>query len=58
MVIEPMPPEDVVRSILVADAGDRAHDIAILAHPDHCADLKQRQINAILALPRLVPGLR
>jgi hypothetical protein len=44
MTSEPMSPEEVVRSILDADATGHAHNIARLAHPDFRADLRQRQI--------------
>ncbi|WP_424593007.1 hypothetical protein [Bradyrhizobium sp.] len=44
-----MSPEDVVRTILDADATGRALDIAKLAHPDFCADLKQRQVFSLKA---------
>ena len=57
MTSEPMSPEEVVQSILDADATGRAHDIAILAHPDYCADLKQRQIFSLKAQSGSDPGL-
>src|SRR6185437_1588761 len=49
MTTGPRSPEDVIQSILAADAGGRARDIAALAHPDYCADLKQRQIFSLKA---------
>jgi len=52
-----MSPEEVVQSILDADATGRAHDIANLAHPDYCADLKQRQIFSLKAQSGSDPGL-
>jgi hypothetical protein len=57
MTSEPMSPEEVVQSILDADATGRAHDIATLAHPDYCADLKQRQIFSLRAQSGSDPGL-
>lgn len=56
MTSEPSP-EEVVRSILSADALGQAHRIATLAHPDYCADLKQRQVFSLKAQSGSDPAL-
>jgi len=57
MTSEPMSPEEVVKSILDADATGRADDIATLAHPDYCVDLKQRQVFSLKAQSGSDPAL-
>src|SRR5262249_60809167 len=57
MTSELMSPEEVVQSILDADATGRAHDIAVLAHPDYCAELRQRQIFSMKVQSGSDPGL-
>src|SRR5260370_22674140 len=50
-------PDEVVRTILDADAIGCAHDIAELAHPDYCADLKRRQVFSFRAQSGSVPDI-
>ncbi len=57
MASDTMSPEELVQSILDADATDPAHDIAALAHPDYCADLKQRQVFSLKAQSGSEPAL-
>ena len=58
MTSELMSPEEVFQSILDADSARRAHAIAALAHPEYCADLKQRQIFSLEAQSGSHPALR